>query len=238
MKPDSRLQIGLAALLLLLACWVVVYRIDAVPMNVWDESRQANNALEMLYSGNWLYTTYNGQPDFWNTKPHLLVVLQAFSMKLFGPGLLALRLPSAIAGCLTLLVWFVFLFKRHGFETAGFFVLILVSCGGFNTYHVTRTGDYDALLILFVSLVTIRLFQISEGSHSSFHWIQAGIFLALAALTKSVAVLLWAPAWLFILFKKDLFKQKNILNWLWLLGIPALCISCYYLYREILTPDI
>ena len=236
MKPDSRLQIGLAALLLLLACWVVVYRIDAVPMNVWDESRQANNAREMLQSGNWLFTTYNGQPDFWNTKPHLLVVLQAFSMKLFGPGLLALRLPSAIAGCLTLLVWFVFLFKRHGFETAGFFVLILVSCGGFNTYHVTRTGDYDALLILFVSLVTIRLFQISEGSHSSFHWIQAGIFLALAALTKSVAVLLWAPAWLFILFKKDLFKQKNILNWLWLLGIPALCISCYYLYREILTP--
>lgn len=236
MPKIPNFRIVFSIILLLLCCWVVVYRIDAVPMNLWDESRQANNALEMMQSGNWYYTTYNGQPDFWNTKPHLLVVLQALAMKFLGPGLLALRLPSAIAACLTLVVWFVFLYKSHGFDSAGFFVLILVTCGGFNTYHVARTGDYDALLLLFISLATIRFFRIADGSAENSDWIQAGIWIALSALTKSVAVLLWAPSWLVLLILSKQFRVGHLKNWLFMLLIPIVSVFVYYGYREWLTP--
>ncbi|MBJ6109715.1 hypothetical protein JAO73_11875 [Hymenobacter sp. BT523] len=44
---------------------------------MWDEARLAVNATEILQSGDWLITRYDGQPDLWNTKPPLFIWLQA-----------------------------------------------------------------------------------------------------------------------------------------------------------------
>ena len=67
----------------LLALWagVLVERYDAVPLQLWDESRNANNALELALSARglsgWRAPTFGGAPDHWNTKPPLLIWLMA-----------------------------------------------------------------------------------------------------------------------------------------------------------------
>lgn len=69
--------------------------LDELPIQLWDESRLANNALEMSRSGNLIVTTWAKVPDMWNTKPPFLIWQQALLIKLLGPVDIAIRLPSA-----------------------------------------------------------------------------------------------------------------------------------------------
>jgi 4-amino-4-deoxy-L-arabinose transferase-like glycosyltransferase len=225
-----------SVLLLLLGFWVLCYRLDAVPMKCWDESRQANNALEMLQSGNWLYPTYEGQPDFWNTKPHLLIVLQTIGMKMLGPGLLALRLPSALAGCLTLVLWFRFIFRRQGYLPAASWVLVMLGCGGFNAYHIVRTGDYDALLTLCISGTIISWIQLLENPESRRYYLQAGGWFAAALLTKGIAAAIWLPVLLIIPLDLQFWRKFKIRFVFNMLLIPLVAVVVYYGYREWITP--
>lgn len=235
MKAEIREKV-VAMVLLALSFWVLLYRLDAVPLKLWDESRQANNALEMLLSGNWWYPTYDGAPDFWNTKPHLLVVLQALCMKWLGPGLLALRLPSALAGCITLLLWHRFISGRFGYTAAGVWLLVMVTCGGFNVYHVTRTGDYDALLTLMISLVNMEFFRMVLDRATWQGWLRAGTWLALAVLTKSLAALIWLPAWLLLWLISGLYRKTTLRMLAAGASVPIIAVAVYYGLREYMTP--
>lgn len=225
-----------AALLLLLSFWVVGYRLDAVPMYLWDESRQANNALEMLYSGNISYSTYNGLPDFWNTKPHLLILLQWLCMKLLGPGLLALRLPSAIAACILLCSGFVFLKRRYGFSPAAAWITVMLGCGGFNTYHVARTGDYDALLTLFVFLASLSWLKYLENQDNRKTLISMTIWFTAALLTKGIAAAMWLPVWFAMGYAAKPHVSLKIGRVVGLGLIPLLAVVGYYGLHEWLTP--
>jgi 4-amino-4-deoxy-L-arabinose transferase-like glycosyltransferase len=236
-KDSGRIAGQISAVaLLLLSFWVLCYRLDSLPMFLWDESRQANNALEMLNSGNLWYTTYDGKPDFWNTKPHLLVLLQWGCMKLLGPGLLALRLPSAIAGCIVLWVGFVHLNKRFGFEPAAAWVAVMIGCGGFNTYHIVRTGDYDALLTLFVFLASLSWLKYLENTHEIKFLKYMAIWFTAAILTKGVAAAMWLPCWIAMGYgikpRADL-KGKRVAMYA---IIPLLCVFIYYGFHEWHTP--
>lgn len=229
---------GFYAFLLLVAAWSLAYKLDMQPVFLWDESRQANNALEMANSGNFSYPTFQGQPDFWNTKPHLLIALQAMAFKIFGPNELALRLPTWIAAVLIMGLWLRF-FRLQKMPWAAFiFTVIILGCRGFNVYHVCRTGDYDALLLLFLSWVILELYAILfEGemqSTSIYTRLMLGVTLAL--LTKSLAAAIWLPiVGLLILFlgQNRLLVFKNIFKKVW---IPILGIGGYYLTREWATP--
>ena len=44
-----------------------------LPMELWDESRYANSAVEMAMRGHWLTPTYNWSGDHWSPKPPLLI---------------------------------------------------------------------------------------------------------------------------------------------------------------------
>src|SRR6188472_2907303 len=74
----------LAALTLLLAALNIGYRLDREVVTTWDESLYAVSAAEMVRSGNWLVTTFQGDVDYYNTKPPLNIWLIATSFKLFG----------------------------------------------------------------------------------------------------------------------------------------------------------
>jgi 4-amino-4-deoxy-L-arabinose transferase-like glycosyltransferase len=223
-----------------LIAWALLYQLDAHPMYLWDESRQANNALEMMQSGNYLYPTYLGKVDFWNTKPHLLIILQAVCMKILGPGLLALRLPSAIAGILVCFIWFRFLVKRYNLETASLAVFILITCGGFNVYHITRTGDYDALLLLFFTLSFTQFYKIIWEEFKTNNCIAFYIYISAAMLTKSFAALIWLPGFFIgfaMLFATNKTRAKQrILTMLRFIWIPILLALGYYGCREIINP--
>src|SRR3954469_2587339 len=92
----------------------LVTALGSYPLQLWDESRVAVNALEMFLSGPTLVTTYGFAPDLWNTKPPLLVWLMTGSMTLFGPSEWAVRVPSAVAAAATLAVtmWFAWRLTR------------------------------------------------------------------------------------------------------------------------------
>ncbi|OJV55797.1 MAG: hypothetical protein BGO31_17030 [Bacteroidetes bacterium 43-16] len=238
MTPDIKVNKWLyPCLFLLIIAYPVFGVLDILPIRLWDESRLAINAYEMARSNNWLVTTYEGAPEMWNTKPPLLIWFQALFIKVFGFGALALRLPVAIAVGLTLYYLFSFLAKGAKSYALGFItVLILVTCTGYMTEHVSRTGDYDGLLILFTTLSCLSFFSFTENGRYRYLY-YCFIFLALGVLTKSVAGLLFLPALLlYAIFRKQfifLLRSRHLYLGLLLFIIP---VALYYLVREQYNP--
>ena len=90
--------------------------IEELPIQRWDESRLAANAFEMKTNNNWLVTTFVDKPDMWNTKPPLMIWLQASTMLLIGDTTLAVRLPAALcalATCMFICWFFVYRIQKQ-----------------------------------------------------------------------------------------------------------------------------
>lgn len=216
---------------------MLFFRLGSAPIQLWDESRQAVNAAEMLANHRWLVTYFDGQPDLWNTKPPLLIWLQAGSIRLLGYSPLAVRLPSALAalGTVLLVAWFGW--RQLGQWLTGWLAaLVLLSTSGFVAQHVARTGDYDALLLLWTTLGGLMFFRYLREQRAYLAWLAAGAF-TLAALTKGIAGVLDAPA---LLLWAALCGRLG-----WLLRRPAvygsglllgLVVGGYYLARELAAP--
>ena len=159
----------------------------------WDEARLAVNALEMVQSGNWLVTTFSFEPDLWNTKPPLMIWLQASLIRLLGPTEWAVRLPAALAAlgtiCLVYQLMAKFLRRPLGGLLAG---TVLLSALGFLGEHHGHTGDYDALLTLAHTITAMSVLLLLETGNRRW-WAGVGVGLIVATLTKGVAVLLPLP---------------------------------------------
>lgn len=183
-------QIGLFVALMVLFTW----HVGTPVLHIWDEARLAVNAAEMLGSGDWLVTRYHGQPDLWNTKPPLLIWLQAASLQLLGYNTWAIRLPSVLAALAT--AWVIYRLGRYalGSRFVGIFAaLILATSPGFNGTHVARFGDYDALLCLGLTATALNWYQYARQRRAGQLWL-GSFWFAMALLTKSAAALLLLPA--------------------------------------------
>ena len=182
--------VGLFFVLALLFGW----RVGTPVLHLWDEARLAVNATEMLGTGDWLVTRYHGQPDLWNTKPPLLIWLQAASLYLLGYNTWALRLPSVLAALATAGMLYRFGREALGSRFVGMgAALVLATSPGFNGTHVARFGDYDALLCLGLTGTALNWYQYARQRQGRQLGRGAGWF-ALALLTKSAAALLVLPA--------------------------------------------
>ncbi|WLI88885.1 GtrA family protein [Massilia sp. R2A-15] len=184
-----------AAALLALGA-VLLYRLGAAPVAIWDESRLANNAIEMAQHGLSLVTTYDGVPDHWNTKPPLLIWLMALSIRLLGANEWALRLPSVLAafGTASMLYWFCAWRLRRPF--AGFAaVLVLLATPGYVIAHGARAGDYDALLTLWTTgyLLAGYLFVHAARARENLWLGLCAACIVLAFLTKTIQGLIFLP---------------------------------------------
>jgi 4-amino-4-deoxy-L-arabinose transferase-like glycosyltransferase len=221
----------------ILAAFFLFWNLGRDPLVAWDESRQAINALEMLQHKNPLITTFEGTTDLWNTKPSLLVAMQALSMYVMGINEFALRFPSALAAFLVCSLLFFQVYQQTQKSHLAFFaVLVLLSLPGFNGYHVSRTGDFDSLLTLFTTLQVFSFYRFLEnGKQSSLSlfflsWVGA-------VLTKGIAGLLFLPfffLWLLLVGKLSKVFQ-NKMAWIGSL-LSVLVIFTYYFYREHHTP--
>jgi len=184
----------LTALALLLIGAPLAFDLGALPIQNWDEARQAVNSLEMLRSGGqWLITTFDHHPDLWNTKPPLLIWLQALSMRLLGPTEVAVRVPSLLAslGVVGLLY---LAGRRVGRPGLGLLAgALLVTMPGYRGPHLARSGDYDALLCLWVLGQLLATFAYAETGRRRYLLLAAAT-VAGAVLTKSVAGLLGLPS--------------------------------------------
>lgn len=159
------------------------------PIALQDEARNAINAIETYLSGYSLVTTFNFQPDLWNTKPPLAIWLMSASMGLFGPSDWAIRLPSALAAVGMLSCTVLFVRRIAGSLSTAFGAgLILLLSPGFFGEHGARTADFDAPLAFFVTAgLQLTFFAIHRARPAMRHMLAIGALIAAGAMTKSVA---------------------------------------------------
>ncbi|MCS7074801.1 MAG: glycosyltransferase family 39 protein, partial [Bacteroidia bacterium] len=211
--------------------------LDRLVIREWDEARVAMNAVEMYESGNWLVSKFFGKPDLWNTKPPFLLWLQVICMKFLGINELAVRLPSAIAGFLTSLLYCWFFVRRQLDLRLGILAgLILATSYGFVSEHSTRTGDYDALLTFFLTASLFTWYDYLETKENRILLIFWGC-LSLAVLTKSIQGLLLVPTYLLWFFwTKQSFRLMISKPMLVGIGIFLLTVGGFYGIREAIEP--
>nr|WP_314546221.1 glycosyltransferase family 39 protein [uncultured Empedobacter sp.] len=224
-------------LLLFIILPITLININKDPIFLWDEGRNSLNALEMYYNNNFIVTHYNGEPDMWNTKPPLLIWLQTFFMYLVGVNELAIRIPTIISALLTCILLYVFSKKILNNEWISIFVsTVLITTNGYIAIHGARTGDYDTLLTLFVTISSLSIFLFTETKQNKWLYIFF-VSLSLSVLTKGIAGLLFTPAYLIlIIFTKQLFKLLKNKHFYYAIFIFLFIVISYYSIREILNP--
>ena len=187
-QPENQLLVAL--LLVVFPLW---FELGRNSVQLWDESRLAVNAAEMARDGHWLVPHFDGQPDHWNTKPPLLIWLEALSLRTLGFSTWALRLPTLLATLTTVVLLYQFAARTLRRPLAGVFgAMVLVTCTGYVRLHVARTADYDALLTCWQVLLWSQFFQyIETGQRRHLGWVL--IALVGGTLTKGPAGLLGVP---------------------------------------------
>ena len=237
MKPKHFL-----VLLFLLAGFFILsvilwLKVDYLPIRLWDEARNAVNAIEMHQSGDWLVRTFNNQPETYNLKPPLLTWLQAACLSLFGYTEIAIRFPSILASIATLFLVFLFVYKEtrsvsFAFLSAG----ITATSSGFYGEHVGRFGDHDALLVFFCTLLFYAFWQYQKTNKNSWLYI-SGLAICLGILTKSISILLFMPALLIcLIINKKLLAILNSKHFCNVAIGTTIPVILYYVFREFKQP--
>ena len=226
---------------LLLIYFPIFLHLDTLSLRNWDEARRGVNAFEAAVHGHWIVTYFDGAPDMWGTKPPLLIWLQALFMKMLGYNELAVRLPVALAALATvlLLVWFAEKILYN--PLIGFLAgLILVTSDGFIESHGAISGDFDGLLMLWITVYSLafwRFTQIHQPEERQVWWYTFIAALVLAALTKGVAAFFPLPALLLFTWQQRQFKPLLQSPHTYLgAAIVLVCVAGFYLTREWLNP--
>ena len=227
----------LPALTLLFAAVFLFHRLGVHPLGKYDEARRAVNAFEMAAGqAHPLVPTYAGQPDHWGTKPPLLVWLQSGSMELFGPTAFAVRFPSAVAGLL--LVALLLYWGRRDWGTylvGAVGAVYVLGNAEFMSSHGLRTGDFDALLTLFLTAQLYFLAGYAERRDRT-SLLLFGAALWLAGWTKGIAGCLFLPGiglWLLGPSRRSLLARPALYG----VGVLALgLVFVYYPVREWVDP--
>lgn len=219
---------------------LLFWRLGDLPLVLWDEARLANNALEMSRGGLDIVTTYAGRPDLWNTKPPLLIWLMAAAFSVLGPSEFALRLPSAIAALVTVIVLggACRRFSSNRWVGIGAGAMLLTTAGYVAT-HVARTGDYDALLTCFLTIVVVGSFEVISKLRDNVRprWtilFTTALALAGAILTKGIGGLLILPGIAVAgLVAGVLLKAMRDPRILAAAATPVFAAAAYYAAREL-----
>lgn len=172
-------------LVLAVAAVSAFFRLGAELVGVAEESLFANTALEIVQSGEWVGTTLLGRLDYYNSKPPLQVWLVALSFKSLGIGLVPLRLPSAMAAWLSVLVLMLWSRRAFGPGVAVWAGLVLATSQGFFWVHSGRSANADAVLALLVLLAVVTIWA---GMRRPWWRAWLGPILAGIFLTKGFAV--------------------------------------------------
>ncbi len=134
-----------AHLILLIALAATLFLVNLGGYDLWppDEPRFAQVAREMVQTGDYLVPRVNGLP--YKEKPPLLFWAQAMLAAPFGDVTeVPARLPSALAGIVTVLLTYVLVSKLYDKRTAFWSALILATTQRF--WWQARFGQIDMLL--------------------------------------------------------------------------------------------
>lgn len=175
MRPRTIYLItGLGAMLLFLPFLGRVHLFD------WDEINFAECAREMIVSGDYLRMQIDFMPFY--EKPPLFIWLQVLSMKLFGIGEYAARLPNALTGIATLLTLYYVGARARDKATGVWWVILYAATWLPHIYF--KSGIIDPVFNYFIFLAFVQVWLLKWGSNKGLHASLAGLFIGLAVLTK------------------------------------------------------
>lgn len=211
-------------LILLFAATLVFWKLGSHDLSEWDEARNGVNACEMYHNKDFVNLYYAHDLDTWNAKPPLMIWLIAICYKLFGFNEFALRLPSAISTILFFIIFYRLVAILENKVTAFLSCLVLLSCKAVIGFHVGISGDFDALLMLFLMLSAYHFIQYTDYGKTRAVYL-AALFTGFAFYTKGTAALLFIPGLLLYALLKG--KGKAILQnrHTWYASMLFLCIA-------------
>jgi 4-amino-4-deoxy-L-arabinose transferase-like glycosyltransferase len=184
---------------------LLLFRVGNLTLHPWDEAWYGSIAKNILKTGRWLDLQYNGRP-FWDHPP-LGFWLQSTSYSIFGVSDWATRLPTILAGVLTVLIllWIGKEMKRPLVGAAA--GLILLSSRWW--LMRARTGNLDILL----TLTQVWVFYLMLKVKSPKRLLQLWFFYGVSFLSKSAisATLLPLMMWVSYMFLKDKDDWKKLI---------------------------
>ncbi|TAL67272.1 MAG: glycosyltransferase family 39 protein [Bacteroidetes bacterium] len=201
----------------------------------WDEVNFAEAAREMLVTGDYLNVRIDYEP--FHEKPPLFFWCQALSMKIFGVNEFAARFPNALIGIITLL--FIFHTGKKIFDEKLGLLWVLAYIGSILPHFYFKTGLIDPLFNLFIIVgmyYSVEMFHqkinLNDGAVKSKYkyTILAGVFIALAIMTKGpAAYLLVFLSWLLLWFFNRRVIRFPFAHFIWFTLIAFLPSVLWYL---------
>jgi len=186
-QPEERLDgvsRALAFAALALGLYLYLGRIDRTPLQRGNEAMYAFPPIQMVTSGDYLVTRYQG--EHFLDKPSLSFWIIAASYHLLGISVFAARLPTAIAGLLTILILGLWVRRRSGNRYGLLASLALMF--SFEFVFLAMTFAADAFLTLAVLAAVLALDEACRREKGSdLKWgLLCGSLLALAFFCKGL----------------------------------------------------
>lgn len=210
------------------------------PLHLWDEALYANNALDMVKNRQYLVYTVADTVDHHNTKPPLVLWMQAAAGASFGFSEFSVRLPTYLALCGLLVVLVVYLRRFTGSLVPGLLAgLFCLTTLGLIRHHVFLTGDLDGVLVFWTSWIVLHWLYClqKERARPADYAILTALFSA-GYFTKSTAILLLIPSLIVMGFFYGRQFRTVMASRYAVLGALAFFVLCasYYLIREYCDP--
>ncbi|MEQ9187768.1 MAG: glycosyltransferase family 39 protein [Cryomorphaceae bacterium] len=229
----------LSWVLLLVPIYAFLFvKLGAFHIRLWDEGWFVVHAYEMLERGSLLVPYYNGEAVFYGSKPPLQTWLQMVFIKAIGYNELAVRLPSAIAAGLTVLLIFHWVRKVSSESVAWMAALFMLTIDGFVHFHTARGGEADALLTLTIIAQVYFFWNWLTSKQKKALWGLAAM-IAISFWVKNVAGFMMLPGFLMYLL---LYDRRSLIDALkaketyLIIGTGVLGGLSYLLVRELAQP--
>jgi 4-amino-4-deoxy-L-arabinose transferase len=232
-----------AAVLLLFFLFAYLLPLGFRDLLVPDETRYAEIPREMIATGDWGVPHLNGLRYF--EKPPLGYWVHAGSLLIFGENNFAVRLPSAMAVCLTALLIFALAGRSDRMASSGnhdtgiLAALIFLSC--FEVAGVGNMATLDCVFTFFLTLTIAAFYIATEKSPGSaaekYFLLLAGIGCGLGFLTKgflSIAVPLVALV-PYLIWQRRYFDLLRM-SWLPILAAAVVALPWSW-YIQLKEPD-
>ncbi|MCR5654841.1 MAG: glycosyltransferase, partial [Lachnospiraceae bacterium] len=206
----ERLYQLLYSMILIFTALLCLYKLGVKYVDPWDEARHGVNAYEMLRSGNLIKSTYLYETDYYNLKPMLSMWLIMAFMKVLGPGVIALRLPSVCCYLLLCVLVGNFVRNRYGRVPALFSMMFLAANTTPFLAHMVRSGDADSLYVLLFSVAMMEMIRLKERPDKL--WV-CGLMFSLAFLTKSFHAGIIALIGIVFLIGSGVIRKIKVKHW-------------------------
>lgn len=224
----TKLHIPYLPIIIVLASMLSLIGIIGHDVQEWDEARNGVNAYEMYHNKDYINLYYDGAIDTWNAKPPLLTWLVVLSYHIFGFNEYGLRLPSLLATILFFTYLYLLIRLYDTGKTAFLSCFILLCCKAVVGPRVGITGDFDALLLLFLTAMVYHFMRYLHFG-ATWHIYVAAIFFGLAFYTKGFAAFIILPGIiLFLLVTKRLLPLLKLREF-WLATSLAIVFAASWL---------